>query len=185
MSPSHSHARVQHVPKSLLVSEAVELCKRTGQSMLFVVDVDDKSFTPSSPSLPPSPIIGLFDPGDYFFRHTVGAKSRRSTVGVPRRSTAAFDQRRSTASVAFADDESVRRRPTSVAFADEPLGQRHPTASVLFTDQLPSGRHSTASVTFADEVPGQRRPSQATSIELSTEMSLRESAREIGQSSKV
>ena len=53
------------VPKSLLVSQAVELCRRVRNRMLVVADVIDESFTPASRPLQPGPIIGFAVPVDY------------------------------------------------------------------------------------------------------------------------
>ena len=52
------------VPKSLMVSQAVELCRRHGQRMVHVLDMIDESFTLGSPPLHPGPVIGFAVPVD-------------------------------------------------------------------------------------------------------------------------
>ena len=65
----HSYQRVQHVPKSLLVTQAMELCGRLGRRALFVVDVVDTSFMPSSSSVVTGPTMGWALDSDIVEQH--------------------------------------------------------------------------------------------------------------------
>lgn len=53
-----SYERVQRVPKSLLVNQAIELCGQFGRRALLVADVVDTSFSPSTPSVVSGPTMG-------------------------------------------------------------------------------------------------------------------------------
>ena len=59
------------VPKSLMVSQAVELCRRVRNRILVVADVIDESFTPASPPLGSrsGPIIGWAVDLDFVAAH--------------------------------------------------------------------------------------------------------------------
>ena len=49
---------MKRVPKSLLVTQAMELCGGSGPPALFVVDAVDTSFTPSTLSVVSGPTMG-------------------------------------------------------------------------------------------------------------------------------
>ena len=78
----NSHDRVLHVPKSLKISQATELCNRRKQRFVFVLDVVDESFTPSSASLPPGPIVGFLDPFEFLLNRAGKVHGRKKPATV-------------------------------------------------------------------------------------------------------